>query len=122
MTTPTQQEPRPPLPMPAVNQVCVAGRLKHDPEYRLTEDGQPRLSLRLEVNRSYRDRDGEWQDESHYFNVIARGPEAEYGATYLRKKTPVFVTGRLASTSWRDDEDTPHSIVEIEARRLQTLE
>ena len=33
-----------------------------------------------------------------------------------------FVTGRLASTSWRDEEDTPHSIVEIEARRLQTLE
>ncbi len=122
MTEQTRQEPRPALPMPAVNQVCIAGRLHMDPEYRITDEGQPRLSLRLVVHRSYRDRDGEWQDECHYFNVIARGKEAEYGACGLRKQSPVFVTGRLASHSWRDDDDNPHSIVEIEARRLQPLD
>ena len=109
------------LRMPAVNQVAIAGRLHLDPEYRITDSGQARLSFRLEVTRSYRDRDGEWQDEASYFNVILRGPKAEDAADTLRRNTPVFVTGRLVAHSWRDDNDTPHSIVEIEARQVQTL-
>ena len=129
MTHPTQQQaPERPaerpvngLRMPAVNQVAIAGRLHLDPEYRITDSGQARLSFRLEVPRSWRDRDGEWQDEACYFNVILRGQKAETAADTLRRKTPVFVTGRLASHSWRDDEDQPHSIVEIEARQVQLL-
>ena len=122
MTHPTQTEPpERALRLPVINQVCLAGRLHHDPEYRITESGQARLSFRLEVNRSWRDREGEWQDESCYFNVLVRGGAAETGADTLRRKTPVFVTGRLASHSWRDEEDQPHSIVEIEARQVQPL-
>ena len=122
MTEETQQQLCRLLPMPAINQVCIAGRLHMDPEYRITDAGQSRLSLRLVVTRTYRDLEGEWQDEAHYFNVIARGAEAERGADGLRKGSPVFVTGRLASHSWRDDDDHPHSIVEIEARAIQHLE
>ena len=128
MTHPTQTEPpERALRLPAINQVSLAGRLHQDPEYRITDAGQARLSFRLEVNRSWRDRDGEWQDESCYFNVILRDGAAETGADTLRKKTPVFVTGRLSSHSWRDDEDgseprSPHSIVEIEARQVQRLD
>ncbi len=122
MTQETRQEPRPALPMPAINQVCIAGRLHMDPEYRITESGQSRLSFRMCVNRSYRDLEGEWQDEAHYFNVIVRNSEAERGADCLTKGSPVFVTGRLASHSWRDEADHPHSIVEIEARAIQHLE
>ena len=122
MTQETRQEPRPALPMPAINQVCIAGRLHMDPEYRITESGQSRLSFRMVTNRSYRDLEGEWQDEAHYFNVIVRDSEAERGADCLRKGSPVFLTGRLASHSWRDDDDNPHSIVEIEARAIQHLE
>ncbi len=90
----------------AVNQVCIAGR----------------LTFRMCVTRSYRNAEGEWEDEASFFNVVARGETAEYGAGHLRKKTAVFVTGRLRSDSWRDDDDNPHSIVEIEARALQVLE
>ncbi len=122
MTDPTQQEPRPLLPMPRINQVCIAGRLHMDPEYRITDAGTPRLSFRLVTNRSYRDLEGEWQDEAHYFNVIVRNGQAERGAELLRKGSPVFLTGRLASHSWRDEDDHPHSIVEIEARAFQHLE
>ena len=122
MTENTQQEPRPLLRMPALNQVCIAGRLHMDPEYRITENGQSRLSFRMCVTRPYRDLEGAWQKEHHYFNVIVRNSEAERGADLLRKDSPVFVTGRLASHSWRDADDHPHSIVKIEARAFQHLE
>lgn len=110
------------LRMPAVNQVSIAGRLVQDPEYRITDNGSARLSARIAVNRSYRDRDGEWQDEASFFNLVAWQKLAEFGAERLRKGTPVFLTGRLRSHSWRDEEENPHSIVEIQVRNLQILE
>ena len=119
----SEVETGPPLEirMPAINQVTLAGRLIHDPEYRITDEGRSRLSARMCVNRSYRGRDGEWEDEASFFNIICRDKLAEFGAEKLRKKTAVFVTGRLRSSSWRDDDDNPHSIVEIEVRNLQVL-
>ena len=114
-------EPLTELRMPVINQVSLAGRLVHDPEYRITDEGRSRLSARIAVNRSYRRRDGEWEDEVSFFNVICRDKLAEFGSEKLRKGTAVFVTGRLRSHSWRDDEDHPHSIVEIEVRNLQVL-
>ena len=111
----------PELRLPAINQVSLAGRLTFDPEYRITDEGRSRLSARVVVNRSYRGRDGEWEDEASFFNVICRDKLAEFACENLRKGTAVFVTGRLRSDSWRDDDDHPHSMVEIEVRNLQVL-
>ena len=58
------------LRMPAINQVSLAGRLVQDPEFRLVENGVARLNGRIAVNRSYRDREGEWQETSSFFNVV----------------------------------------------------
>ncbi|MBT3343902.1 MAG: single-stranded DNA-binding protein [Gemmatimonadetes bacterium] len=109
------------LRMPAVNQITVAGRLTQEPEFRLTENGVARLSGRIAVNRSYRDRDGEWQDEVSFFNFIIWQAQAERLADRLSKGAPVLLSGRLRSHSWRDEEENPHSLVEIQVRHLQVL-
>ena len=109
------------LRMPAVNQVQIAGRLKFDPEYRITDAGRRRSTFRLEVTRSWRDRDGEWLDEACYFNVVAFDEVAENIGCYARKRTPVFVTGGLFSETVHWDSQ-PHSLVQIIARAVQVLE
>lgn len=110
------------LRMPSINQVTLTGRLAQDPEFRITEGGHPRLSGRLAVNRSYRDRDGEWQSEASFFNIVVWQKLAELNADRLCKGMPVLVSGRLHSHSWRDEEEQPHSIVEVQVRTLQVLE
>lgn len=110
------------LRMPTINQIALSGRLAQDPEFRLTENGVARLSARLAVNRSYRQRNGEWQEESSFFNIVLWQKMAEYYAERIRKGTPVFIAGRLRSHSWRDEEDRHHSLVEIQVRSLQLLE
>ena len=107
--------------MPVVNQITLAGRLVQDPEFRLTQTGVARLSGRIAVNRSYRDREGLWQDEASFFNFILWQAQAERLADRLTKGTPVLLSGRLRSHSWRDDEENPHSLVEIQVRHLQVL-
>jgi single-strand DNA-binding protein len=110
------------LRMPSINQVTVAGRLTQDPEFRITEGGFARLTGRIAVNRAYRDRQNEWQDEASFFPIVVWGQLAERMADRLHKGTPVFVSGRLRSHSWRDDDENPHTIVEIQVRTLQSLE
>ena len=110
------------LKMPAVNQVTLTGRLVQDPEFRHRENGVARLSARLAFNRPYRDRNGEWKEETSFFNIVAWQKLAEYYAGRLAKGTPIFVTGRLHSYTWKDADENPHSQTEIQVRSLQLLE
>lgn len=110
------------LKMPAINQVALSGRIVQDPDFRLLDNGVARLSGRIAVNRSYRDRNDQWQEETSFFNITLWQKAAELFAERLHKGVPVFVTGRLRSSSWRDEEDSPHSRVEIQVRHLQVLE
>ena len=109
------------LRMPAINQIVLAGRLVDDPEFRITDSGTARLTSRIAVNRSYRDRNDDWQEETSFFNIVIWNQLAERLADRLKKGTPVYLSGRLRSASWRDDEN-PHYLVEIQARSLQMLQ
>ncbi len=110
------------LRMPNINQISLTGRLVQDPEFKITEGGTARLSGRIAVNRPYRDRDGQWQTEASFFNIVVWREFAESLADRLRKGTPVFLSGRLRSFSWKDSEENPHSMVEVQVRTLQVLE
>ena len=110
------------LRMPAINQVALAGRLVQDPEFRIIDNGTARLTSRIAVNRAYRDRNDEWQEETSFFNIVVWRQLAERLADRLEKGTPVFLSGRLRSYSWRDDDENSHYLVEIQARTLQVLE
>ncbi|NKB67747.1 MAG: single-stranded DNA-binding protein [Candidatus Latescibacteria bacterium] len=110
------------LRLPTVNQVALTGRLVQDPELHRTENGTARLVVRLAVNRPYRDRHDVWQVETAFIPLVVWHKLAEYSAERLHKGAAVFVTGRLHSFSWTDEEGKPHSRLEVQARSLQTLE
>lgn len=110
------------LRMPAINQVALSGRVVQDPEYRIIESGNGRLSTRLAMNRSFRNREGEWQEETSFVNLIIWGRQADFAARRLHRGTPIFVSGRLRSHEWRDEADAPRSSLEIQVRSLQLLE
>ena len=110
------------LNMPNINQVALSGRVVEDPDFRFVENGAAPLSGRIAVNRSYRDRNEEWQEETSFFGIVLWQKAAEAFSQRLHKGTPIFATGRLQSHSWRDSEDQPHSRIEVQVRNLQILE
>ncbi len=110
------------LRMPNINQVALSGRLVQDPDFQFLDNGSARLRGRIAVNRSYRDRNDEWQEETSFFDIVLWQKAAETFAQRLHKGTPIFTTGRLQSHSWRDDDDQPHSRIEVQVRNLQILE
>ena len=110
------------LKMPAINQIALSGRLVQDPDYRVLDNGSTRLSARIAVNRPYRDRNGDWQEETSFFDIVLWQKSAEIFANRLSKGSPVFFTGRLRSYTWRDGQDQPRSRIEVQVRHLQILE
>ena len=108
------------LHIPHLNRVLVAGRLTQDPEFRMTESGKVRTTMRLANNRNYRDSQGEWQQDTTFLTVTAWGRMAEAAAEHLSKGSAVLVEGRLRSRTIETSEGN-RSWLEIVASYIQFL-
>ena len=73
------------LNMPNINQVTLSGRVVQDPDFRFVENGAARLSGRIAVNRSYRDPNEEWQEETSFFDIVLWQKAAEAFSQRLHK-------------------------------------
>jgi single-strand DNA-binding protein len=95
------------------NSVTLVGNLVEDPELRFTASGVAMARIRLAVNRRYRDRNNEWQEETSFFGGTCWRDVAENVAESLSKGDRVFVTGRLEQRSWETNEGEKRSVVEV---------
>lgn len=86
------------------NKVVLLGNLTSDPETRATPSGANVTSFSVAVNRRYRNRDGEQQEEVSYINCTAWGPQGETIARYFTKGRQILVCGRLRQDRWQDKE------------------
>ena len=96
------------------NSVTVIGNLTRDPELRFTTGGRGVASFGLAVNRRYQ-QNGEWQEQTSFFNIVCWGDLGENAATSLTKGSRVIVTGRLEQRSWETADNEKRSVVEIVA-------
>lgn len=102
------------------NQVTLMGNLTRDPELRQIPSGQSVCNFSLALNRSYKDKSGEWQETTDYIDVVAWGPLGERVAQYVTKGRPVLVSGRLQSRSWEQD-GVKRNKVEVNAQDVTFL-
>lgn len=96
------------------NTVTLIGNLVDDPELRFTPSGVALAKIRMAVNRRWRGQDGEWQEDTSFFNGTVWREQAETVAESLQKGTRVIVTGRLEQRSWETPEGDRRSVVEIQ--------
>lgn len=101
----------------AENTVTLVGNLTRDPELRFTTGGRGVASFGLAVNRRYQ-QNGEWQDQTSYFNIVAWGQMGENAAATLTKGMRVMVTGRLEQREYTTREGDKRSTIEINADEI----
>jgi single-strand DNA-binding protein len=100
----------------------IIGNLGRDPEMRYTPSGQPVTQFTVAVNRNYRDQQGEWQEETEWFRIVAWGPLAERTAEYLRKGRKVYVEGRLQTRQWEGQDGQKRYTTELIANTVTALD
>ena len=95
------------------NNVTLIGNLVDDPELRFTPSGVAMAKVRMAVNRRWRGQDGEWQEQTSFFNIVCWGELGENASATLTKGARAIVTGRLEQRSWENNEGEKRSVVEI---------
>lgn len=86
-----------------LNKVLLYGNLTRDPELKALPSGQQVASFGLATNRSYKNRDGQQQEQTEFHNIVAFGRTAEVMGQYLKKGRPIYVEGRMQTRSWDKD-------------------
>lgn len=101
----------------ADNNVTLVGNLTRDPELRYTNGGQAVASFGLACNRRYQ-QNGEWKEQTSFFNIVAWGQLGENAAQSLAKGARIIVSGRLDQRSYETREGESKSSVEIVADEI----
>jgi single-strand DNA-binding protein len=108
--------------MVGLNRMMLIGNLGTDPEMRYTPNGSPVTSFRIATTRTYTSADGERQQDTEWFTVVAWNQLAELCNQYLTKGRRAYVDGRLHSHSWEGTDGQTRFRNEIIADRVLFLD
>ena len=106
----------------SLNKAMIIGNLGKDPEMRYTPSGQAVTQFTVAVNRSWKDPNGEWKEETEWFRIVVWGPPGERAAEHLRKGNKVYVEGRLQTRQWEDQSGQKRYTTELVANQVTNLE
>ncbi|HTK39405.1 MAG TPA: single-stranded DNA-binding protein [Patescibacteria group bacterium] len=95
------------------NKVILMGNLTRDVETRTTASGQSVANFSLAVSRSWRGQDGQQQEQTSFINCVAWGKVGEIIQQYVKKGSPLLVSGRLEQRSYDDKDGNKRQAVEV---------
>lgn len=105
----------------SLNQVQLIGNLGADPEMRYMPSGDAVANLRLATTESWKDKEGNKQENTEWHTVVFFGKQAEVCGEYLKKGSQIFVQGGLRTRKWQDKEGNDRYTTEIRGDRMQML-
>ncbi len=97
-----------------VNKVTLLGNVGKDPEVKFSTGGQAIAKFGIATTDRIKDKTSDqWQDKTEWHNVVAFGRTAEVVRDYVKKGKPVYIEGRLSTSSW-DDKETGKKVYRTE--------
>lgn len=108
--------------MAGINKVILIGNLGKDPEVRAIEGGRKVARFPLATTETYKDREGNRQEQTEWHNVEFWGAVAEVIERYLKKGSQIYVEGRLRTRSYQDKEtNQTRYITEVVGQQMTML-
>jgi single-strand DNA-binding protein len=108
--------------MAGINKVILIGNLGADPEVRTLESGVKVAQFNIATSETYKDKDGNKQEQTEWHRLVAWRQLAEIAESYLKKGSKIYVEGKLRTRSWTNKENQVQYTTEIIADRLQMLD
>lgn len=97
-----------------LNKIFLQGRLVADPEMRHTPSGVAVASLRLAVDRDFKDKET-GEKKADFINVVAWRSTAEFVSRFFTKGRLAVVEGRLQLRDWTDRDGNKRRSAEVVA-------
>ena len=110
--------------MASLNKVILIGNLGKDPEVISFDNGTKKMTVSLATTERYRDRDGNWQEQTEWHNLVSCGMLAqdifEKRRNYV-KGDQMYVEGRIKSRQYVDNQNVTRHITEIVVDKMMSL-
>ena len=97
------------------NKVSLIGRLGAQPEVTNFETGSTLARFTMATNERYKDKSGQWQDNTQWHVIKAWGPVAERVKKNLNKGQEILIEGKLVHQTYetKTGEKRNETIIEI---------
>jgi len=103
-----------------INRIILIGNLGKDAETRTLPTGTELTKFSIATSRSYRDKAGEWQQDTQWHDIAAWGNAAARAAN-LRKGQTVYVEGELNYNEYEDKNGSKQRRAEVRASYFRIL-
>jgi single-strand DNA-binding protein len=108
--------------MSDMNELHIIGRLGKDPELKYQPDGTAKVTFSIANGRDHKDPQGNWKEDTTWFNCTAWRDHAERIANTLRKGHKVAITGRIEEHKWVDQTGEKKNFWNVTIEKWQNLE
>jgi len=105
-----------------INKVTLIGNLGQDPEVRTLENGTQVGRFSLATSDSYKDKNGDWQNQTEWHNIVVWRDLAERALTQLKKGSMVYVEGKISNRKYTDKVGVERTVTDIVANTFRLLE
>ena len=103
-----------------INKVIIVGNLGDDPTVRYTPAGAAVTTISVATTESWKDKDGNKQENTQWHRVVFFSKLAEIAGEYLKKGSQVYVEGKLRTNKWQKDGVDMYT-TEILANEMQMI-
>ena len=103
-----------------INEVTLVGRLRADAE--LVTAGQSQVcKMSVATSESWKDKAGEWQEQTEWHKVVLWGKSAEYISSKAVKGSLVFIKGKIKTRKYEDKDGVTKYVTEVVASSVKSL-
>lgn len=105
-----------------INKVTLIGNTGGDPDFKTTESGTNVARFSLATSDAYKDKDGNWQNQTEWHNVVVWRDLADRVNANLKKGMRVYVEGKITYRKYTDKDGHERSVTDIVASVVRSLE
>lgn len=105
-----------------INKVTLVGHAGNDPDVRTLETGSTVARISLATNESYKDKEGNWQTQTEWHNLILWRDLAERARDNVKKGSTLYVEGKISSRKYTDKDGVEKSITDIVVNSFRVLD
>jgi len=108
--------------MAGINKVILVGNLGKDPEIRTLENGSKVAQFSMATTESYKDKAGNWQDQTEWHNIVVWRYLADKAENSLKKGSKLYIEGKIRTRSWTDKDNNTRYTTEIIGDKMLVLD
>jgi single-strand DNA-binding protein len=105
-----------------LNRVTLVGHLGRDPEVRRLENGSAVAKFSIATTESYKDPNGEWQNQTEWHDIVLWRLQAEQAEKTLKKGSFVYIEGKLTHRKYTDKNGIERYATEVVGAMFRNLE